>query len=64
MKEFAQAGAFFEELAPEEKEQLCETLASDLYFLSDAMQREILAMLEQIHPQLGACVRERNSFTM
>lgn len=63
MKEHVQAGNFYRSLAPEEKEEMCQVLAEDIFFLEEGLRKRILALLEKTDPELGQEISKRNTFT-
>ena len=62
MREFAQAGDFYNSLGQREREELHQALAEDIFFLEEGLQRKILALLHQVDPKLGEEVGRRNTF--
>lgn len=63
MRELTQAAEFYRSLPAEEKEELWQVLAEDIFFLDENLQQKILALLDETDPELGEEIRRRNSFT-
>jgi catalase len=64
MKEFHQLRSFYAGLTESERADLAETIATDIYFLDEELQQEIIKFLNDIEENLGFRVREINGFTL
>ena len=63
MNTFEQVKAFYISLNEEEKSELCETIAEDIFFLEDNLQERILELLQKAEPELAEKIRRINDFT-
>ena len=63
MTHVQQAGEFYRSLCEEERLELCKTIAEDIFFLEEALQDEILALLHDAEPEIRDKIREINCFT-
>lgn len=64
MKELIQAADFYASLNEEEKADLAEAIAADIFFLNQELQHGILSLLYEVDPRLGEEVSRRNDFTI
>lgn len=64
MKEYMQAGEFYESLSEAGKKDLAESIAADIFFLDDKLQENILAILDDISHELSVAVERINNFTI
>lgn len=64
MREFKQARSFYEELNERERSDLAETIATDIFFMDDEFQKDIIEFLMEIEPDLVRRIKEINSFTL
>ena len=64
MKEFYQAGRFYRSLSPEEREDLAEAVAENIFFLDEELQKKVAELLGTVDSGLGAEIMKRNNFTM
>lgn len=64
MKEFIQAAVFYRSLDDDEKNDLAETIAGDIFFLDDNLQREIIGIMGIVDKRLASDIAERNGFTI
>ncbi|HIU26167.1 MAG TPA: hypothetical protein IAC50_06730 [Candidatus Copromorpha excrementigallinarum] len=60
MKEFYQAGRFYRSLSPEEREDLAEAVAENIFFLDEELQEKVVLLLEKADRELGNKVKEKN----
>lgn len=58
-----QAGSFYKSLPEEQKKDLTEAVAEDIFFLDEELQREVIKLLNEASEELGAAVKKRNDFT-
>ena len=63
MKEFIQAVRFYESLSVEEKRELAEAIAEDIFFLDNELQLNVIELLSNVSAELSEQIRERNTFT-
>lgn len=63
MKELSQARDFYHSLNHREKEELHQVLAEDIFFLEEDLQQKILALLQEVDPELKEEISRRNTFT-
>lgn len=63
MKELVQARGFYRSLNHQEKEELRQVLAEDIFFLEEDLQQKILALLQEVEPELNEEISRRNTFT-
>ena len=63
MNTFKQSKAFYMSLSEEEKVELCETIAEEIFFLEEKAQEEILTLLYKAEPELCERIRRINDFT-
>ena len=63
LKEFIQAGRFYESLSVEEKWELAEAIAEDIFFLDNELQLNVIELLSNVSAELSEQIRERNTFT-
>ena len=63
MKEAIQARMFYNTLTEEDKAELWETLAENIFFLEEELQHRILELLKEVDRQLCEEVKRRNDFT-
>lgn len=54
---------FYDSLSEDEKKDLCEAIAEDIYFLEEKTQEAILESLEKAHPDISDKIRKINDFT-
>ena len=64
MKEFIQAAVFYRSLDDDEKNDLAEAIAGDIFFLDDNLQREIIGIMGIVDKRLASDIAERNGFTI
>ena len=64
MREFKQARSFYEELNERERSDLAETIATDIFFMDDEFQKDIIEFLMEIEPDLVRRIKEINGFTL
>ena len=64
MREFKQARSFYEELNERERSDLAETIATDIFFMDDEWQKDIIEFLMEIEPDLVRRIKEINGFTL
>lgn len=64
MKEFIQAAGFYRSLDDDEKNDLAEAIAGDIFFLDDSLQREIIDIMGVVDKRLASDIAERNGFTI
>lgn len=64
MKELIQAKKFYDSLPEQEQEELCAAVAEDIFFLEEALQERILALLYKVDPEFSRKIRTINSFTI
>ncbi len=64
MKEFVQAACFYRSLDEDEKKDLAETIAADIIFFDDDMQRSVIELLQMVDSSLAKHVAEINNFTI
>lgn len=64
MKEFVQAACFYRSLDEDGKKDLAETIAADIIFLDEDMQRRIIELLQMVDSSLAKYVAEINNFTI
>lgn len=60
MKEFYQAGRFYRSLSPEEREDLAEAVAENIFFLDEELQEKVVLLLEKADRELGNKIKEKN----
>ncbi len=60
MKEFYQAGRFYRSLSPEEREDLAEAVAENIFFLDEELQGKVVLLLEKADRELGNKIKEKN----
>lgn len=58
-----QAAVFYNSLTEQQKKDLTEAIAEDIFFLDDDLQSEILKLLGNVDFQLSEKVKIRNNFT-
>ena len=63
MKELIQAGNFYDSLSEEEKNELADSIAADIFFINEELQHELLEMLGMVSCGLREKIEEINSFT-
>lgn len=63
MMQKQQVGEFYRSLTEEQRRELCMAIAEDIYFLEDALQERVLALLQEAEPEISRRIREINSFT-
>ena len=63
MNTFNQVSGFYRTLTEEEKIDLCEAVAEDLFFLEEKTQKKILTLLHKAEPELCERIRRINDFT-
>lgn len=63
LKEFIQAGRFYESLSVEERRELAEAIAEDIFFLDNELQLNVIELLSNVSAELSEEIRERNTFT-
>lgn len=64
MKEFIQAGNFYESLTRKEQLDLIDAIAEDIMFLDDKLQVRVVALMEMVHRGIGCEIADRNNFTI
>lgn len=64
MMHMTQVKEFYRSLSDEEKKDLCEAIAEDIYFLDEGIQADVLALMEKAEPEISARIRQINSFTI
>ena len=64
MKEFIQAAGFYRRLDDDEQNDLAESIAGDIFFLDDRLQREIIDIMGVVDKRLASDIAERNGFTI
>lgn len=63
MREQIQAAEFYDSQTPEEKAEMAQVIAEDIFFLEESLQQRILALLDETVPELSGEIRRQNSFT-
>ena len=63
IQEKIQAAEYISNLTESEKRDLCESIAEDIYFLDEQLQKEIIDLLYEISPEISKHISEINSFT-
>ncbi len=64
LKEIIQAGSFYENLSDNQKKDLIEAIAEDIFFLEEDLQFKVIKLLSDVNRELGDAVESRNDFTM
>ncbi|MCI6821039.1 MAG: hypothetical protein MR884_06230 [Clostridiales bacterium] len=64
MKEFIQAADFYRSLDDDEKNDLADAIAVDIFFLEDDLQEEIIEIMGIVDKRLASDIAERNGFTI
>lgn len=64
MKEFIQAADFYRSLGEDEKKDLAEAIANDIFFLDYGLQEEIISIMGMVDRRLASDIAERNGFTI
>ena len=64
MKECIQAGNFYRSLEKQEKNDLADAIAADIFFLDNNLQKKVLELLHMVDPELKDKVDCINSFTL
>lgn len=64
MKELIQARNFYESLVVEKRKELRDTIAEDIMFYDEELQRRVIEILMTVSDEFGRDVAERNSFTI
>lgn len=64
MKECVQAGNFYRSLEEQEKNDLADAIAADIFFLDNHLQEKVLELLRMVDPELKDKVDCINSFTL
>ncbi|NLD20271.1 MAG: hypothetical protein GX663_08530 [Clostridiales bacterium] len=64
MREAQQAAEFYKSLSEEEREDLAEAVAADIYFFDENMQEKIRKLIESTNMELWKKIAERNNFTL
>ena len=64
LKEIIQAGSFYENLSDNQKKDLIEAIAEDIFFLEEDLQFKVIKLLRDVNKELGDAVESRNDFTM
>lgn len=60
MKEFTQAGDFYRSLSAHERDDLIDSVAEDIFFLDDELQKKVISLLGKADIELGIMVEEKN----
>lgn len=63
MSNIVQAGEFIRSLKREERKDLCEAIAEDIYFLDMTLQDKVFELLWEVNPEFADEIRKINSFT-
>ena len=64
MKECIQAGNFYRSLDEQEKNDLADAIAADIFFLDNRLQEKVLELLHIVDPELKDKVDCINNFTL
>ena len=63
MKELVQAGNYYKGLNDEQKKDLAESIATDIFFLEDELQLKVIDIFAKVDIELSEEIKQRNSFT-
>lgn len=64
LKEIDQAGRFYDSLTDEQKKDLTEAIAENIFFLDEDLQHRIIDLMSRISTELGEEIKQRNNFTI
>ena len=64
LKEIDQAGRFYDSLTDEQKKDLTEAIAENIFFLDEDLQHRIMDLMSRISTELGEEIKQRNNFTI
>lgn len=60
MKELIQARNFYHSLTEEQREDLLESIAADIFFLEEDLQLQVTELLAKVDEELGGEIERRN----
>ena len=64
MKEFIQARNFYRSLTENKKNDLADSIAADIFFLDETLQKKVIELLFLVDAELKEKVMNINSFTL